>query len=107
MQGARSRMSHTSETIQVFPPALVPIIRERCVSSGRVVAEASDAVLEPLLTTVFFAGLETHEGERAPVRVVFVGRSHVDLILPTGQEIGAIPMYAWKTLPFLTLPPFA
>ena len=46
-----------SNTTQVFPPALVPLIRERCVSSGRVVAEASDAVLEHMLTTVF-AGLE-------------------------------------------------
>ncbi len=100
-------MSNTVDTVQVFPPALVPIIRERCVSSGRVVAEASDTVLEHLLTTVFFAGLETHEGERAPVRVVFVGRSQVDLILPTGQEAGAIPIYAWKTLRFLSMRPFA
>jgi len=96
-----------SNTTHVFPPALVPLIRERCVSSGRVVTEASDAVLEHLLTTVFFAGLETHEGERAPVRVVFVGRSQVDLILPSGQEAGTIPIYAWKTLRFLSMRPFA
>jgi len=95
-----------SDAIQVFPPALAPIIRERCVSSGQVVAEASDAVLEHLLTTVYFAGLETHEGERMPVRVVFVGRSQADLILPTGQDTGAVPIYAWKMLRFLSMRPF-
>jgi len=90
----------------VFPPALVPVIRDRCVSCGRVVAEACDGVLEHLLTTVFYAGLDTYEGSQVPVRVVFVGGSEVDLILPAGHEAGAVPIYAWKTLRFHEIRPF-
>lgn len=96
-------MSHITK---VFPPALLPIIRERCVTDGRVVAEASDAVLEHLITTVFFAGLGTYEGEHVSVKIVFVGRSQAELILPEGQEAGAVPIYAWKTLRFLAMRPF-
>jgi len=96
-----------SESIgHVFPPALVPILRERCGTSGRCVDEAQNDVLERLLTTVYFAGLETHEGERHPVRVVFLGRRQVDLVLPSGQEPGSVPIYAWKMLRFASVRAF-
>ena len=73
-------------TLPVFPPALVRVLRDRFASTRGCLAEVSDDVIVQLLTTVFFAGLETYEGERNPIGVVFLGRSEVDFVIPEGAS---------------------
>ena len=80
----------------VFPPTLAPVLRDRVASKVGPLAEIGDDVLVDLLTTVFFAGLETYESERNPIRVVFLGKSALELVLPEGAEPGAVPVYRWK-----------
>ena len=69
----------------VFPPALVRVLRERLASDG-CLEEVADEIIVQLLTTIFFAGLETYEGERNPIGVAFLGRSKSDFIMPAGTE---------------------
>jgi len=90
----------------VFPPALVPILRERCGSSAGVLAGISDEVLGELLTNVFFAGLETYEGEHNVVAVVFVGRRPVDFVIPPGFSAATTPLYQWRVQQFERARPF-
>jgi hypothetical protein len=90
----------------VFPPALVPVLRELFGQQLGCLGDVSNDVLGHLLTTVFFAGLETHEGERNPVRLVFVGKSATDVVMPEDQMAGATPLYRWKILRFATPRPF-
>ena len=87
----------------VFPEALVPVLRERLADK---LFEVSDDLLSELLMTVFFAGLETHEGVYGPLRVVFLGRSEADLVLPEGAPASTAPVYALKVLRFETARPF-
>src|SRR5215471_13839444 len=89
----------------LFPPALVPVLRERCAAKGGCFVEVDDDALVELLTTVFFAGLETYEGERNPIAVAFLGRSHVNFVIPEGA--GAVPLYQWKVMRFESPRPFA
>jgi Probable sensor domain DACNV len=91
-------------TAHVFPPALVPVLRERFASSGGSLAEFSDGVLIELLTTIFFAGLATYEGEHHPIAVVFLGRSSTDVVIPDGT--GVALLYQWKVVRFETPRPF-
>jgi hypothetical protein len=68
-----------------------------------------DAVLARLLTAVFFAGLETEEGEHHPVRVVFVGECGERWVAP---EEGAAadeggPIYRWSATRFDPPRPFS
>ncbi|MBE7485019.1 MAG: DNA integrity scanning protein DisA nucleotide-binding domain protein [Polyangiaceae bacterium] len=91
----------------VFPPALVPVLRHRAVSRSCCLGEVDDDLLVHLLTTVFFAGLETHEGERNPVGVVLLGRSEGDVVLPEGAESGAASLYQWKVHRFDAPRPFS
>ena len=58
---------------RMFPPALVPLLRERVKSNGGWLAELADDVLVQLFTTIFWAGLETYEGERNAIGVAFLG----------------------------------
>lgn len=90
----------------VFPPALVPVLRERCAAKAGCLAHVADDLLVHLLTTVFFAGLETYEGEHNPVGVALLGRSAVDLVLPEGAESGGAPLYQWKIHRFDSPRPF-
>jgi len=90
----------------VFPPTLAPVLRDRVASKVGPLAEIGDDVLIDLLTTVFFAGLETYESERNPIRVVFLGKSPLELVMPEGAEPGAVPVYRWKVLRFDTPRPF-
>jgi len=90
----------------LFPPALVPVLRDRFDPEHGVLTGVADDLLVHLLTTVFFAGLETYEGERNPVRVVFVGKKPPDLVMPEGEEPGAAPIYRWKILRFVSPRPF-
>ncbi len=64
-----------------------------------------DDVLDQLLTVVFFAGLETNEGERHPIRVVFLGEHAPDIILADGER-GDIGTYRWKQMRFESPRPF-
>jgi hypothetical protein len=91
----------------VFPPALARVLRDRFASNRGYLAEVSDEVIVELLTTVFFAGLETYESERNPIGVVFLGRSQTDFVIPEGTESGGAFLYQWKVLQFDSPRPFA
>jgi hypothetical protein len=90
----------------VFPPALVRVLRERLASDG-FLEGVTDEIIAQLLTTVFFAGLETYEGERHPIGVAFLGRSQSDFIIPEGGESGDALLYQWKVMQFASPRPFA
>lgn len=94
-------------SVPVFPPALARVLRDRFASTRGYLAEVSDEVIVRLLTTVFFAGLETYEGERNPIGVVFLGRSQTDFVIPEGTESGGAFLYQWKVLQFDSPRPFA
>jgi hypothetical protein len=91
--------------MRVFPPALVPVLRDR--STSPILAEIDDELLGELLTTVYFAGLETHEGEHRAIRAVFTASVGTDLVIPDGAEAGGAPVYLWKILRFEKARPFA
>jgi len=91
----------------VFPPDVVRTLRAHVTSKGGCLADASDDLLADLLTTIFWAGLETYEGEHNPIGVVFLGNSEVDFVFPEGADTGAAPLYQWKVLRFATPRPFA
>src|SRR5437899_2835596 len=69
-------------------------------------AEVTDAVLVQLLTTIFWAGLETYESERNPIGVAFLGTSPFDFIIPQSAESGAAPLYQWRVQRFQRPRPF-
>jgi hypothetical protein len=94
-------------TSPVFPPALVRVLRERLSSDGGYLTAVADAIIVQLLTTVFFAGLETYEGERNPIGVAFLGRRQSDFIITDGPESGGAFLYQWKVLQFDSPRPFA
>jgi Probable sensor domain DACNV len=87
---------------RLFPPTLVPLLRERLGSSRSCIAQARDEILEELFSLVFFAGLETEEGERFAVRVLFAGENAPDMILPQGESPRSGPMlvYRWTSRRF-------
>jgi sensor domain DACNV-containing protein len=91
----------------IFPPALVPVLRERCGARAGCLAAISDEVLGELLTTVFFAGLETYEGEHNVVGVAFLGTNQVDFVIPQGLAARTTPLYQWKVQRFARPRPFA
>lgn len=90
----------------VFPPALVPVLRDWFQSKGEGWGKLEDDLLLDLITTVFFAGLTTHEGLYHPVRVAFMGTSTPDIVMPEGAEAGSGPLYRWKVLRFEASRPF-
>jgi hypothetical protein len=92
--------------VHVFPPALVPLLRERVAAKGEWLMEVPDAVLVQLLTTIFWAGLETYEGEHNAIGVAFLGTSPLDFIIPDAGS-GAAPLYQWKIQRFESPRPFA
>jgi hypothetical protein len=96
-----------AEPTYAFPPALVRLVRERLTRRSRCLSDATDDELARLLTTVFFAGLETYEGEHNPVGVAFLGRSSDDFVIAEGAAGGALPLYQWKILRFASPRPFA
>src|SRR5262245_25583633 len=69
--------------------------------------EVADDVLEQLLTTVFWAGLETYEGERNPIGVAFLGTSGVDVVTSDVAGSDAPFLYQWKVQHFKSPRPFA
>ena len=93
------------DMMHVFPPALIPALRERVPNHGCLTVP--DEILNELVTTTFFAGLDTYEAERQQVRVLFVGTTALDMLLPNDATISAAPVYRWKALRFEAPRPFA
>jgi sensor domain DACNV-containing protein len=91
----------------LFPPALVRLVRERAAPSDVCLLEVSDRELVQLFTTVFFAGLETYEGEHHPISVAFLGRSPADYVMSDDTAVDMPPLYQWKILRFVSPRPFA
>ena len=90
----------------VFPPALAQLARERLAPLSACMSGVSDFELVRLLTTVFFAGLETYEGEHHPICVTFVGRSASDFVMTEPAAAAGVPLYRWKILRFASPRPF-
>jgi hypothetical protein len=86
----------------LFPPALIPALHQRLNPAAPCLAGISNELLSELLTAVFFASLETHEGAYYPVRIAFAGSLTADVILPEGDAQDATPMllYRWSTMRF-------
>jgi hypothetical protein len=82
-------------------------VRERLTSRSRCLSEVTDNELDQLLTTIFFAGLETYEGEHNPIAVTFLGRRPVDFVMTEAAVAGAPPLYRWKILRFASPRPLA
>jgi Probable sensor domain DACNV len=91
----------------VFPPALVPLLRDRVMAKAGSLVEVADPVLVQLLTTIFWAGLETYEGERNPIGVAFLGTSGVDVVTSDAADADAPFLYQWKVQHFQSPRPFA
>ena len=91
----------------LFPPALARIARERLTPTSACLSGVTDDDLVRLLTTVFFAGLETYEGEHYPICVTFVGRSIGDFVMTEAAAAAAVPLYRWKILRFASPRPFS
>jgi hypothetical protein len=91
----------------VFPPKALRQLRHQVTSKGGCLSNVSDGVLAELLTTIFWAGLETYEGEHHAINVVFLGTSDVDFVFPEGAETESAPLYQWKVLRFSAPRPFA
>jgi hypothetical protein len=83
------------------------VVRERLTSRSRCLSEVTDNELDQLLTTIFFAGLETYEGEHNPIAVTFLGRRPVDFVMTEAAVAGAPPLYRWKILRFASPRPLA
>jgi len=83
------------------------MLREHAAIKEGCLARVPDDVLVDLLTTVFWAGLETYEGEHRPVGVVFIGTSTAEFVTPDGADSGTAPLYQWKILRFTSPRPFA
>ena len=96
-----------AELTYEFPPALVRLVRERLTRRSQCLEDVTDDVLARLLTTIFFAGLETYEGEHHPIGVAFLGRSSADFVIAEGAAAGVLPLYQWKILRFATPLPLA
>lgn len=92
-------------TAHVFPPALVPALRERL--PHHPCLRVPDEILTQLISTAFFAGLGTYEAERQRVRVLFVGTTVLDMIFPDDGTLSAAPRYRWKALRFMDPRPFS
>jgi hypothetical protein len=95
------------EPTLVFPPVLARVARERLAPLSACLAGVSDDELVRLLTTVFFAGLETYEGEHHSIGVTFVGRSQSDFVMTDAAASAGVPLYRWKILRFASPRPFA
>ena len=94
-------------TALVFPPVLARVARERLTPMSACLSGVSDGELVRLLTTVFFAGLETYEGDHHPIGVTFVGRSASDFVMTDPVADALVPLYRWKILRFASPRVFA
>jgi CheY-like chemotaxis protein len=106
-QAPADRPSRARVGRSVFPPALVPILRDRMIAKAGSLVDVADDVLVQLLTTIFWAGLETYEGERNPIGVVFLGTSDVDVVTADAADADAPFLYQWRVQHFESPRPFA
>ncbi len=85
---------------RLFPPELIPLLRERLGTGQESLVGVGDELLAELLSVAFFAGLQAHEGTHYPVRLAFSGRNTGDVVLSDGGAPDATPMlfYRWSTL---------
>jgi DisA bacterial checkpoint controller nucleotide-binding len=97
---ALDRPSGAVAADHVFPPHALRMLRDQVTSKGGYLANVTDDVLAKLLTTIFWAALETYEGEHHPIGVVFLGTSNVDFVFPEGANSESAPLYQWKVLRF-------
>ena len=104
---AGKRVAAAEAAMQVFPPGLIPVLRDRLTLNGGCLEEVPDDLLLQLLTTIFWAGLETYEGERKPIGVVFLGTSAADVITPDALGSATPLLYQWKVQRFESPRPFA
>src|SRR5690606_9809205 len=96
----QQEVAPASRVTHIFPPALVPVLRKRIAEDHACCGGVGDGVLSELLTTVFFAGFETEEGEHYPIRVVFAGKSHEEWVAPGDSAGAGGPIYRWSTMRF-------
>lgn len=99
-------LTHAPAPSLLFPPALARLVRDRLAPKCGCLADVTDDELVQLLTTIFFAGLETYEGVHHPIGVTFVGRSTTDFVMAEPAAAGALPLYRWKILRFASPRPF-
>ncbi len=99
-------LTRSTESANEFPPALVRHLREQMTPASGYLLEVTDADLVQLLTTIFFAGLETYEGEHNPISVAFLGRSTADFVMVEGSAFESAPLYRWKIMRFAEPRPF-
>jgi hypothetical protein len=85
----------------------VPLLRDRVIAKAGSLAEVADDVLVQLLTTIFWAGLETYEGDRNPIGVAFLGSSRVGIVTSDGGGFDTPFLYQWKVQHFESPRPFA
>ncbi|HUK33634.1 MAG TPA: hypothetical protein VLV86_06975, partial [Vicinamibacterales bacterium] len=104
---AFERRRRVAAVDHVFPPRALRLLRQQVTAKGGCLSDVSDGVLAELLTTIFWAGLETYEGEHHSINVVFLGTSDVDFVFPEGAETESAPLYQWKVLRFGASRPFA
>ena len=104
---AGKHVAAAEATMHVFPPGLIPVLRDRLTLNGGCLEDVPDEQLLQLLTTIFWAGLETYEGERKPIGVVFLGTSAADVITPDALGAATPPLYQWKVQRFESPRPVA
>ena len=63
----RERRPTISTPGHVFPPDVIRTLRAHVTSKGGCLADASDDLLADLLSTIFWAGLETYEDRKSVV----------------------------------------
>lgn len=88
----------------VFPPELVPLLYEKLQPEHPCLSGVEDETLVELLTTAFFASLETDEGERRWIRIVFAGNSEIGASPPL--EASQRELSHWSELRFESPRPF-
>ncbi len=87
-----------AEDPHLFPPALVAILRARLGARQPSLEGVDDIILTELLSVVFFAGLDTEEGMRNPVRVIFTGG--VEPPMTGTEDPVTAPLQRWSSLGF-------
>lgn len=90
----------------LFPPSLVPMLRERLGAGHPSLAGVHDLVLTELLNVVFFAGLEREEGKQNPIRVIFSGGSGL-ATEPLDEDEVTASLFRWSALALRTPRPWS
>ena len=100
------RAGARSTTVQMFPASVIAMLRDLTHAIPGNLSNVADKTIAHLLTTIFFAGLETYEGEHHAIRVAFLGSSAFNFVIPEEPDASAVGFYQWKVMPFSTRRPF-